>query len=169
MNRIVKLFCSGEAVMALGTGVFAQDAGPKGKGGQGQGQFRQGPGGQGKKGPGMRVGRMQQEVLAKLNLTAAQKAKIEALNKKMQAEVQKLMQGGDREQMREKFRPLMEQHRKDLMAILTKEQQVKYEQLVKEAREKMRQGRGGPGGQGPAGGAGKGKGKGGGSTGGGGQ
>gem|GEM_PF-4125774 len=63
------------------------------KGGQGQGQFRQGEGGQGQKGGGMRVGRMQEEILAKLNLSAEQKTKIEALNKRLQAEVQKLMQG----------------------------------------------------------------------------
>jgi Spy/CpxP family protein refolding chaperone len=138
-------------ILALVVGVSAQAAGPK-TGGQGKdkGQVS----GQGGPKPGQRGGGMMggQRILDQLNLTAAQKQKVEALQTKMRETMKSMMQSnpkGDDKAAREKnmakFKSIREQYEKDLMAILTKDQQAKYKALIEEMRNKR--GAGGPPGQ----------------------
>jgi Spy/CpxP family protein refolding chaperone len=162
MKKILTVLASTIALAALATSAFAQGAGPKG-GGPGFG----GPGGPGgQRGGGMmggRMAKMQEGVLAKLNLTPDQKKKVDALNVKRQAEMEKMFKGGppaegDRDKMREKMRESQKAYRKDLDKILKPEQSKKYDELMKAEREKMRSqfggGPGGPGGAGKPGGKG---------------
>ncbi len=159
MKKIFTLVGIVAAVGALATASFAQKPGPGGQGGQG-GKFGGGQGGPGQgRMQGMR--KMQEEILAKLNLTADQKSKIKALNDKFQKDIQALMKSGDPQSNRDKFRELSKNHRDAMMKILTPAQQTQYKKLIDEARKKF----GGPGGPGGAG-AGKGPGKGGGGKGG---
>jgi Spy/CpxP family protein refolding chaperone len=143
------------AAFGLASETFAQAAGPRG-GAPGQaGPGQRGPGGPGgrMRGGGMRrLQEMNNRIFAQLKLTPAQKTKVEALNKKTGAKMQEMMKGfqpgGDRQAMMAKFRGVQQEHRKELMKILTPEQGKKYEALVKAEREKMRRerGMGGPGG-----------------------
>jgi len=150
MKKILTILVSTMALAALATSAFAQGAGPKGgfggRGGQG------GPGGM----PGGRMAKMQGEILAKLNLSADQKKKIDALNAKRQEEMKKMFGGGppaegDRDKMREKMRESQKAYRKELDKILKPDQAKKYDALLKEARDKMRAQMGGPGGPGAGG------------------
>lgn len=148
------------AAASLTTGALAQGAGPKNGApgvGQGKGQGKGQPGqGERRMGGGMR--KMQEEIIAKLNLSKEQKAKVEALRKKQQAEFEKIRQGGERPD-REKMKAMMEKNNKDFMAILTPQQQAQYKKLMEEARAKWQKENGGrqpgqrPGGKGqpPAG------------------
>lgn len=137
MKKVICMFSMIAACLALTTSALAQAAGPKGgaPGGQAGERRQQGPGG-GRMG-GMR---MSEEMMAKLSLSAAQKQKMEALQKKMQAEMKALMDGnkGDREAMRDKVMPMMKKYREDMNKILTKAQQAKLEALRKEMMEKRR-------------------------------
>ncbi len=110
------------------------------------------------------------EIMGKLNLTPAQQTKLKALTEAFQAKMKEMRgkqgapgaagQGAapaDRKAMMEKFRPMVEQYRKDFNAVLTPAQQKQYETLMTEYREKMKKerGLGGPGGPGTPGAAGK--------------
>lgn len=150
MKRFLTLIAVTAALATMAVPAFAQGAGPGGQkpGGGIQGGQRRpggpgGPGGMGRE----RMQKMRAELLAKLNLSADQKTKIAALDKKREAEMQKLRQSGDREGMREKMRPIMEKYEKDFNAILTPAQRTKYQELRKEMMEKMRKERGGQGGR----------------------
>lgn len=95
-------------------------------------QARQGA--QGRKG-GQRGMKRLQGALAKLNLTADQKTKIDALSEATKAEVKKIQAGsGTPEEKRPKMRAAMRAFREKLNAILTPEQQ-------KQLREEMQKGR----------------------------
>lgn len=127
----------------------------RGQGGPGGGQATQGrPSGPGGPGGGrMMMMRANEQILAKLNLTAAQKTKIKALDastmKKMQALRGKQL---DRDKMRTEFRAIQTSHRESLMKILTPPQRKKYDELMTAERAKWRQQFGRPGGPGGAGG-----------------
>jgi len=54
--------------------------------------------------------------------------------------------GGDFEGMREKMQQMREEQNQKIKAVLSEDQFVKYEQIQKERRERMRQGGGGQGG-----------------------
>lgn len=150
MKRIFTVFTVSALTLALSAGLFAQGAGPKG-GGVGQQK--------GQEGRGFKRGKMNQEFMTKLNLTADQKKKVEALQKSTQEKMRALMgkggAPGDRQGMREKFKPIMEAHMKAMKEILTPEQEKKLEAMRKEMRSK-RGGPGAPGGKGgpPKGGGG---------------
>lgn len=168
---------------------FAQEAGPRGQGNRQQQGNRQNNDQQ-------QLRKIEEKVLAQLNLTADQQAKIADLNKRFEAEMKELReqmrgQGGQGRQggqggarpgaggpggrgeadnpMRTKMRELTEKRRTELMKILSKEQGERYTKLMREAMQKLRQERGGQrGGQGRRGGGGDGDGGGQGRRGGGG-
>lgn len=187
MKNAIKLFVATAIVGALSVSAFAQGAGPAGQKGAGKG----GPGAAGQRGPGgggmRRMGDMDGEILAKLNLTDAQKSAIKKLKETMKTKVEALMKsaapkapakGGDKTkggpaaggpggrpsfspEMRAKFTAIRDDYQAGLKKTLTPKQFTDYEKAVKAMREKMRQqfGNRGPGAGGP-GAAGKGKGKG---------
>jgi LTXXQ motif family protein len=186
MKNVIKLFVATAIVGALSVSAFAQGAGPAGqKGGKGT----QGAAGKGGPGGGMRrMGDMDGEILAKLNLTDAQKGAIKKLKETMKTKMEALMKsaapkpggkagekgkggpaaggpGGGRMQMspelRAKFGAIRDDYQAGLKKTLTPKQFTDYEKEVKAMRDKMRQqfGNRGPGAGGPAAG-GKGKGKG---------
>ena len=178
MKNVVKMFVAVAVMGVLSVSAFAQGAGPGGPAAGQKGGKQGGKQGGGGGGGGMRRGgNLDAEVLAKLNLTEAQKGKVKALKEATQKKVQELFKsagggkpgaggpggpGGPGGGMREKMKPIMDGYQSGMKAILTPTQYKDYEKGVKEAREKMRaQFGGGPGGPGAGGkGAGKGKGKG---------
>ena len=134
------------ATLTLGAALAsAQAPGPAG----GQGQLN-GPRGE-RRGPGPR---MMQEVLAKLNLTPAQKTQIEALQKKQREEMRAQFKGQrpapgtpPDPQMREKMKAMREKYHKELMAILTPAQRKQFKEEMEALRKKWQQEHpGGPGG-----------------------
>jgi len=153
MKKVLMGFVATVAVLGMATSVMAQNAGPK-NGGQGGGKAGAGQGQ--RQGGGMMMrGKIQAEVLKKLNLTAAQKTKWENVSKQMRAEMDKIRAESeksgkrpDRQEMMAKFKGYNDK----LMAILTPKQKTDYEKFMKEAMEKARKERGGQGG--PGGGAG---------------
>ena len=103
----------------------AQDAGKKG-------------GGRGQITPEARIQRIEEAVGS---LTADQKSKITAIYNKLQSDMQAIPQ----EERREKGMALMQAAQKDVRAVLTAEQQKKFDEMPAP-------GRGGPGGPGGPGG-----------------
>jgi Spy/CpxP family protein refolding chaperone len=100
--------------------VQAQDAGKKG-------------GGRGQMTPEARIQRIEEAVGS---LTADQKSKITAIYNKLQSDMQAIPQ----EERREKMMPLMQAAQKDVRAVLTAEQQKKFDEMP------QGRGPGGPGG-----------------------
>ena len=174
MKNVIKMFVAVAIMGTMSVSAFAQGAGPGGaKGGPAGGQ--KGPGGQRRGG----MMKLDEEVLAKLNLTADQKSKVKALKEATTKKVQELMKasgfgkpggpgaagkpggpGAAGGGMREKMKPIMDGYTNGMKAILTPTQFTAYEKGVKEARAKMRAqfGGGKPGGPGGPAGAGKKKG-----------
>ncbi len=171
MKKWITILAVSTLMVGASVSANAQGAGPgngrqkppaAGPGGQG------GPGGKPGEARGQGRGRMMQmskDILEKLNLTKEQKSKIEALNAKTKAAMEKLRgqagkggeKGGNREGMREKMMEIMKNHREEMMKILTPKQKAEFEKLMKEAMEKWRKehpggpgGAGGPGGRGGA-------------------
>jgi Spy/CpxP family protein refolding chaperone len=144
MKKVLTGLVAVAAVMALATSAVAQSAGPK-NGGQGGQQGRQGQGGQQFR---MR-GQMQEQILKKLNLTAAQKQKWDATTKQMRDDMMKTREAAQKsgkQPDRAQFTAKMKTWNDKLMAILTPKQKADYEKLMKEAVEKMRKERGAGGG-----------------------
>jgi len=150
MKKIFTLFAAGALLAGMITVVSAQGAGAKGQ--KGGAQAGQGPRGQG----GGGRGRMMNDLLAKVKppVTADQKKKLEALNTKMRAEMEKLRNApGDMQSKRPKFEALMKKRTDEQNKILTKPQQESLKKLIEEAMKNFQDGRqGGPGGQGRRGG-----------------
>lgn len=118
------------ATAALVAPVLAQDAGPKG--------FKPGERQEGKGRRMMGMRKMQQEMLAKLNLTPQQKQKVEALQKQTQEKMKALMtSAGDQQAKMEKMRQIRTDSRKQMEAILTPAQKAQLKKLMEEARKKM--------------------------------
>ena len=166
MKNLFKLVSIAALAAVLVAPTFAQDPGPGGKREGGQREGRAGGPGGGMK----RMAEMEKQILSKLDLTAVQTTKIEALNKKFQADVKELMeemkgqgnvgQPGDRKGGG-KLGELRKSHHDTMMKILTPSQQENYKTLRKEMMEKLKE-KGGnrPGGGrkgGAKGGAGAGK------------
>lgn len=144
MKKFLTLVTAVGLAVSLSAISLAQGAGPK-NGGQGSTTQKGQKGQEGRRGGMMMRGKMMQEILAKLNLTADQKKKIEALQASTREKIKALRdknKGGDMRSMRDQFRPIMEAHQKGMKDILTDAQEKKLEELMKEARAK----RGGPGG-----------------------
>ncbi len=76
-----------------------------------------------------------------LGLSDTQMAKIQSIFLKGQAEMAKERDAhqGDREEMMKVMRQHMQEMDKQINAVLTPDQQKKYEALMKERRERMRQ------------------------------
>lgn len=137
------------AAVALGATAFAQNAGPKGGV-----QFK--GGNQGAQRPGGRMGGGMKKILDQLNLTAAQKAQVEKLNKaqadKIRAMRDKAVANGkqpDREAFRAQAMKMRDSYMADLKKVLTAAQFKKFEDLMKAQRsqfEKRAGGAGAPGG-----------------------
>ncbi len=141
---------------------FGQDQG-QGQGQQGQGQGQQGQGqGQGGQGQGRFGGRGGfQSTIDQIKdkdvvgLTDDQVTKGKALEETMRADMQKLrddmQNGGDRTAMRDKMTALRDKLRADIKALLTPEQQPKFDDWVKKEDERRANrggmGRGGNGGR----------------------
>src|SRR4051812_22658210 len=127
MKKILTIFALSGLVLGTASIALAQAPGPSG----GRGQL-QGPRGERRGGGGMR---MMQEVLAKLNLTPAQKTQIEALQKKMREDMKAQFKGQrpapgtpPDPQMREKMKAMRENFHKQLMAVLTPGQRKQFKQ-----------------------------------------
>lgn len=155
MKKLLTLTIAGAFMAGAATVGFAQGAGPKGGkapgvGGQ-NGKAKPGQGaGLGQRFGGMR--KMQEEILAKLNLTEKQKVAIKALNDKQRAEMEKMRNsGGDPKANRDKFMAMRKAHQDAFMKILTPQQQATYQKALEEMRAKWQKERGagrGPGGTG---------------------
>ncbi len=157
MKKLISTLVIAGAAFGLVTASYAQAAGPKQAAGA-KGGVQRGPGGGGNR--MVRMGKMQDELFAKLNLTAAQKEKVKAHSKKMADKMKSAFEAAqknpsaDRAEMRKNFMAMREEGDKGLKDILTAQQWTKFETLRKEARAKARQNMGGPGGPGKAGGTG---------------
>lgn len=160
MKRLAMMVVASVAVMGLATSALAQAAGPKGGGG-----LQQGGKGQGQRQGGFRGmmggGRMEEQILPKLKLSKDQKVKWDAVNKEMQAEMEKVranmqkaggaQQGGqnqgnrprmsdaDRQKLQAKFKAFQDKK----MAILSKDQKAIYDKEIKALRDKFMKERGG--------------------------
>ncbi|HVL39236.1 MAG TPA: hypothetical protein VM328_07580 [Fimbriimonadaceae bacterium] len=149
MKRLTAFLAVAGLALGAASITFAQAAGPAKQGDkQGAQGAKQGAQGGQQGNFGARRAKMNEEIFAKLNLTAAQKTKIQALQKKSQEKMRALMQKpGDRQAKRPEFQKLMKENHDALMAILTPAQRTKFEALRKEAMEKLRgqRGQGGPG------------------------
>jgi len=90
-------------------------------------------------------GKLQKEVLEKLNLTADQKQKWEANAKAMRSEMEKLrgQSSGDQKPDRKAMMEKMKGYQDKFMAILTPKQQTQYKKLMEEAVAKFRKENGG--------------------------
>jgi periplasmic protein CpxP/Spy len=158
MNRCFAVLAAGAVALSFtltgpAPAMAQNDQGKAAQGEQRQGQ-RQGAqrGGQrgqrgGQRAPGGRL----QAALAKLNLNADQKTKIKAVTDDSEAQLKKIRDGqGTPEEKREKSRPIMQNTREKVMAILTPEQRKQLEAELGSARrgaEGRRGGQGRPGGQ----------------------
>lgn len=128
------------AVMALSTSAFAQQAGPRGGGGKPEG------GREGRQGGGMRMMKIEDEIFAKLNLTAQQKTQINKLREDRRKAVEGLRAKNlQREQIRPEMQKITTNYREGLKKILNPAQEKQYQELWKAAVEKMRKERGGQG------------------------
>jgi len=146
MKKLLTLGAIAVIGMGLTVSSNAQAPGPGGPGGR----LQAGQGGPGGGRMMMRLGETQKKILGQLDLSADQKKKIEALDKKTKTSMEKLMkEPGDRQAKGPKMREIMQSHREDLNKILTPAQQKKYQELMKAEMQKMRDQRGD---RGPAGG-----------------
>lgn len=156
MKKLITFIVSALMVGVMATAAMAQDAGPGGRGPGGA------PGGRGPGGPGgpggdrtkmrAKMKEIEAKVLAQLKLTDAQKTKIKNLNAKYDKQMADLQKStADRETKMKKMRTMMESRRKEFMAILTPEQQKKFDALMKAEMEKLRKEREKNGGQKPGG------------------
>ncbi len=128
MKRIVFIL-SALAIMLTVTGeLSAQQGGERGNRGNGQGQGER---------QRMSFSERQEQNLKmltdSLGLTADQITKIKALNKTYETKSDKMREeaaeSGDRNAMREKMRSFMDDYNKDVRALLTDKQKVKFDKL----------------------------------------
>lgn len=148
MKKLLALLATTVLALAVVAPAFAQQPGPGGR-----------PGGAGGQGRMMNPERMKQleeirtKVLGQLGLTAAQKTKIQALDKKLKEDVDKLMKApGEQREKAPKLRELRQKHQEATMAILTETQKTKFQELMREEMRKMMESQ-----KGKEGGKGKGK------------
>jgi len=148
------------AFVSLSAGaVFAQqesdqDQAPQGQQGPPpQGGGEQGGGHWGHGGRGGREGRMDpskraQMLTEQLNLTKDQQSKVKDILSAQQKQMQSLMQGqsGSREDKRAKFEQMRSETDSQIRAVLTGDQQQKFDTMLKDREQHMRAGR--EGGQG---------------------
>jgi Spy/CpxP family protein refolding chaperone len=141
MRQFVVYAVVGALAVGLASAGFAQGAGPKGGvqgGAQGGAKDFQG------KRPGARdglqkMGKMRNEIFAKLNLSEAQKKQIVAIDAQAKREMMALRDApGDRQAKMSKLQELREKHQAAVMNVLTPAQRKQHEALWNEARQKMK-------------------------------
>lgn len=130
MKKTLTLLCIAAISMSLVATAGAQAAGPK----EGQkpafgSEKRQAA-----------SKKMRAEILAKLGLSAEQKTKVEALDKKFEAEARTIIAAakGDRKAAQEKLTELRKSHQQEMAKILTPDQQRKLMELRRESMKKDR-------------------------------
>jgi len=139
MRKIVLLTLIASALGLAGS-AMAQAAGPAGGGPQdpviGKG------GKQGREA----LAKMNEEILAKLNLTDDQKAKLKAHKEEMQKKVLELRKGakgakgaGPSEEVKEKLKALRKENEQFLKQTLTKDQMKEYQKIRREKMKEMRE------------------------------
>ena len=96
----------------------------------------------GRRGGMMDPMRMEQAMLRDITLSADQKAKLDSLHARHQAEMDQMRARGDSMPMmdREHMRTMMEQHVSEVRAILTPDQQAIFDRNVADMRNRMQQG-----------------------------
>ncbi|MDP9038390.1 MAG: hypothetical protein M3O02_03825 [Acidobacteriota bacterium] len=100
-----------------------------------------GPGGGGRMNPQTQVDAMTDQ----LGLTAEQQPKVLAILQESQKKMMEIRNsGGDPEEMRPKMMALREDQQTKIKAVLTDEQRVKYDAMIKAQQERMRNGGGPP-------------------------
>ena len=138
MKKIILLSLAA-AALGISSSAFAQTAGPKGLA----------PASQGEKG---KLGRKEmekinEEILAKLDLTDDQKAKLEAHKKEnagKMKELRKGAKGGDKEATKEKVKAFRKENQEFMKNLLTKDQMRKMQQLRREAMQDRKKTDGAP-------------------------
>lgn len=104
----------------------------------------------GRQGRGMMMQRNNERMAKELNLTDDQKAQFDAIDKAQWASMDSLRKSGaSRDDMRKTMMDNMKSANDKKRAILTPDQQTKFDQLMKEREERMknfRRGGGAPGG-----------------------
>lgn len=137
MKGLFKLIAISAVVASLIGGAYAQAAGPNGggvKNGGAQGGKQGGKLGAGRMG----AGKLQMEILAKVNppLSPDQKTQIERLNARTNealAALKEKAKGGDRAALLPEMKRIQEERQSGLKSILTPAQQQSYMELLKEA------------------------------------
>lgn len=133
MKKTLLTIAVGALALSLSAISLAQEAGPVG--GAPKATKRA-------SGPLARATKLNHEVLAQLNLTDDQKAKVKDLDTKANEDLKKAAAdakvSGDKLAAKEKAKTILKDYRKDLVAILTPDQQKQYKQLYKEAVEKAK-------------------------------
>ena len=127
MRKII-LFTLAAAALGVSSSALAQTAGPKGLV----------PASQGKK-PKMdrkEMAKLNEEILAKLDLTDEQKSKLEAHKTENEGKMKALRKeakSGDKEATKEKMKALRKENQAFMKNLLTKEQMRKMQKLRREA------------------------------------
>lgn len=150
MKSFVKILVSALALGVMASGPMlraqAEKAAPPAGGGQGQ-RGQRGAGGRGGMNPEQRIAAID----AAVTLTAEQKTKVTAILADAQKEMQAARGdgGGDRQAMMEKMQALQKKTNDAIKALLTPEQQKKFDAMP-QAPAGGRRGQGGGGGAGGA-------------------
>jgi Spy/CpxP family protein refolding chaperone len=157
MKKVIQTLVLCGLLVGLQGMAFSQAAGPQ------SGNRPLGQGQQGRNPANMmrRMADMQKEILGQLNLTNDQKTKIKALDEKLAKDMREAWEkqrgqaptagapaagapkGGQRGRGGP-TREVMQNHRKELMKVLTPDQRKKYDELWKKKREEMAKERGRP-------------------------
>jgi Spy/CpxP family protein refolding chaperone len=142
MKKLVKSLLVGTVAMALVSSVFAQVAGPQGGAPVDKSAHT------GHAGGWMHMWKMNQEILAKLNLTDEQKSKVKALEEATKTKVKALMTerkapGADMEKIKAEGKAIRKDAHDQLLGILTRDQAKQFKVLWKEAMEKAKKEKGG--------------------------
>jgi len=88
--------------------------------------------------PEERATRQTERLTEKLSLNEDQKKKVYDLNLKYAKKDKSQAKKGDREQRREEFRKSEEQRSTELKALLTDDQQKKYDEYLKETQQRRK-------------------------------
>lgn len=88
--------------------------------------------------PEERAKRQTEALVEKLGLTKEQKEKVYDIYLKSAQSMPQRGEGGDREKMREQFQKTQKERDEAIKALLTEEQQKKYDELQKEMQEQMK-------------------------------
>lgn len=142
MRKFVNCLVAVLVTATLVSSVSAQVAGPQGGAPVDKSAHA------GHSGGWMHLWKMNQEILAKLNLSDDQKAKVKALEETAKTKVKALMTerkapGADMEKIKAEGKAIRKDVHDQLLAILSRDQAKQYKVLWKEAVEKAKKEKGG--------------------------